>query len=104
MFEKAQEMAVDKLGAPQSILAEVDVNLPIISMSQLKEVAELWAMFWEMGLIDKYTVQNKIPGIDIEEVEKRLEEEKEKAIEDSMINNQTTNNTLAEGQEDDDNE
>ncbi len=102
MFKKAQIIAVDKLGAPNDIISDVHVNLPIISIAVLKEVAEIWVNLWQLELIDKYTVQNKIPGIDIDQVNKGLEEEKQKAIEDSVMNNRTVNDTLNGTEEEDD--
>ncbi len=93
-IEKAQILAVEKLNYPQSILAPVTVKLPIISIAQLKQIAEIWTPLWQMELVDKFTIQNMLPGINPYEVNKALKKEKEEAAKNSVMNNQTLDKTI----------
>lgn len=102
LIQKAQIMAVDKLGQSNNIIADVEVNLPIISISQVKEISEIWTNFWQLGLMSKYSVQNKIPGIDPMEENKRIDQEREENAKLSPFNNETVNNELGDTEDEDD--
>jgi hypothetical protein len=95
LINKACVLAVDEGIADNAILkGDIQVKLPIVSMALLKQLIEVWYPLLTDNIISEFTFRNMLPGINpIEEV-KLVDKEKEKRMEDSPFNNDTTNNIL----------
>jgi hypothetical protein len=79
LFEKVCQMAVDGGVADANILdKDVTVKLPLISMTSLQQLVDIWTLLWKDKLISDFTMRSMIPGIDPvkeEELVKKAQEE-----------------------------
>jgi type II secretory pathway pseudopilin PulG len=86
LIEKAMKLAMDE-GVDGAIYEPdmFDVNLPLITLDNLKSLIDVWAMLMDKGLVSKKTVQGKIPGINPSDEEKQIQAEKEENIKNNPI-------------------
>jgi len=95
LINKACVLAVDSNIADNAILkGDIQVKLPIVSMALLKQLIEVWYPLLTDNIISEFTFRNMLPGINPTEELKLVEKEKEKRMERSPFNNDTTNNIL----------
>jgi hypothetical protein len=100
LIQKAMVYAVDEGIADNSILkGEFQVKLPIVSISMLKQIIEVWYPLVQDNIVSDFTFRNMLPGINPSEEVKIIDKEKAKKIEDSPFANNTTNDFLADKQE-----
>lgn len=86
LIQKAMKLAIDS-GVEGAIYEPdmFDVNLPLITLDNLKSLIDVWAMLMDKGLVSKKTVQGKIPGINPSDEEKQIQAEKKENIKNNPI-------------------
>jgi hypothetical protein len=87
IIDRAMITAIDNGFANNKIIDDYQVRLPLISIATLKALQETWIPLEQGNYISKKTVRNQIPGIDPLEESELLEQEKEKAIDESPFQN-----------------
>jgi hypothetical protein len=104
LINKACVLAVDEGIADNAILkGDIQVKLPIVSMALLKQLIEVWYPLLTDNIISEFTFRNMLPGINPVEEVKLVDKEKEKRMENSPFNNDTTNNILNPNNKEDEN-
>ena len=82
LIEKACIMAVDEAVEDNAILkGDFQVKLPVISISLLKQIIEIWYPLLSDNIISMFTFLNMLPGIDPEKEAKLVDKEIEKKME-----------------------
>jgi hypothetical protein len=78
---KIMQLSVDN-GFDDAVYTEdFTVDLPYISLAYLDKIASVWMPLQMNGVISMDQLRNKLPGINPEDTEKEVEEEKQKNIE-----------------------
>lgn len=95
LIDRACELGADAGLEVGKLDAEVDVRLPLISLAALKQVIEVWEPLVKDSYISRFTFMNMLPGIDPEEEQKRIDEEKEERAEESPLQNAAAQAALA---------
>jgi hypothetical protein len=99
LIQKAMQMAVD--GSIDGAIYEpdlIDVNIPLITLDNLKALIETWVVLYEKKFISKKTVQGKIPGINPIDEERQIEEETKSEQKINPDVNSTMDELLKENQ------
>ncbi len=104
LIQKSMILAIDNGIETNAILGEFTVKLPIISTTLLKQISEIWVPLWQSEIVDKFSIQNMLPGLNPSEVNKRIEIEKKEAAELSPFNSQTVDDTIGNMQNEKDKE
>jgi len=95
IIEKSMEMAVNNQYETNDILgADINVKLPMVSLSLLKQVIEVWYPLLQDDIISIFTFMNMLPGIDPSKELRQIERDKKKRAEESPFNNGALNETL----------
>lgn len=88
LIYKAMQMAVNANIAPNAILkGDFQVKLPVISIAQLQQIMSIWFPLMDEGLISKFNVLNRLPGVNPSEEMKLIEKERKEAAKNSALNN-----------------
>lgn len=91
LIQKAMKFAQDEL--VEGAVYEPDmfeVNLPLITMDNLKALVETWCVLFDKKMVSKKTVQGKIPGINPLDEEQQIQEE----TKENIINNPIIQGTI----------
>jgi hypothetical protein len=105
IIQKALVMAVDAGIADNSILkGDFQVRLPIISISLLKQIIEIWYPLLQDDVISQFTFSNMLPGINPVEEKELLKKEKEERIKENPLNNGVRNPLIKPNEELEENE
>jgi len=72
LLVKACNMHSDATGAVYDT-DSIEVTLPVVMMSQVKQLADVYLPLEQAGIISKETVRERVPGIDPELEDERLE-------------------------------
>jgi hypothetical protein len=73
-----------------------DINIPLITLDNLKSLIETWCVLMDKKIISKKTVQGKVPGINPLDEEKQIQEETEENIANNPIVQGTMNDIMQE--------
>lgn len=73
-----------------------DINIPLITLDNLKALIETWCILMDKKIISKKTVQGKVPGINPLDEEKQIQEETEENIANNPIIQGTMNDIMQE--------
>jgi len=90
LIEKAMVFAIDSGYEDSSIRGDFQVKLPLVSLANLKMIAEIWMPLMDSGVISMSTLRNKLPEINPSEEKKLVDKEKKEnmdRMQESMINN-----------------
>jgi len=81
MINKSMVMAIDAGFEDNSIIGEYHLELPLISMANLKSIMETWIPLQQLDVISMGTVRSKIPTINPSEEAKMIDKEKMENVE-----------------------
>jgi hypothetical protein len=73
-----------------------DINIPLITLDNLKSLIETWCVLMDKKIISKKTVQGKVPGINPLDEEKQIQEETKENIANNPIVQGTMNDIMQE--------
>lgn len=100
---KAREMTIDDLGVARAgiepgdlesfLSAEIQVKLPLATMSQLKQIVEVWLALLSESVVSMETLRNMVPGIDPALEKKLVKKEKEENIKNAQRTINQSGNT-----------
>ena len=91
LFQKAMAFAEkEKIEGAINEPDMFDINIPLITLDNLKSLIETWCVLMDKKIISKKTVQGKVPGINPLDEEKQIQEE----IEENIANNPIVQGTM----------
>lgn len=73
-----------------------DINIPLITLDNLKALIETWCVLMDKKIVSKKTVQGKVPGINPIDEDKQIQEETEQNIANNPIVQGTMNDIMKE--------
>jgi len=77
LIKKSMILAIDNGFEDNNILGDFQVKLPLISLANLKMIADIWIPLMDLGVISMSTLRNKLPEINPSEEKKLVEKEKQ---------------------------
>jgi len=81
LIDKSMIMAIDAGFEDNDILGDYHLELPLISLANLKDIMETWVPLQQLDVVSMSTVRSKVPTINPTEEEKIIEEEKKANLE-----------------------
>jgi len=97
LFQKAMAFAEkEKIEGAINEPDMFDINIPLITLDNLKALIETWCVLMEKKIVSKKTVQGKVPGINPIDEDKQIQEETEQSIANNPIVQGTMNDIMKE--------